>query len=165
MRSSTGRSTERTTVSAPRTAGRRVPAARRAPTAAPSGYSHRRPTGAVHRDRRPAGCSGVEVRVARRRRHARVLRRRLVAVVVFAGVLVVGGRTAYGALGGVPLASSERPTSTVVLDRTVVRTGDSLWSIARRLAPGRDPRPVVDSLARARHGAPLVPGEEIVWAR
>jgi len=28
----------------------------------------------------------------------------------------------------------------------VVEPGDTLWSIARRVAPGRDPRPVVDGL-------------------
>ena len=29
----------------------------------------------------------------------------------------------------------------------VVRQGDTLWSIARRLSPDGDPRPVVDSLS------------------
>jgi hypothetical protein len=45
----------------------------------------------------------------------------------------------------------------------VVRPGDSLWSVASRLAPGSDPRPVVDALAEARHGTGLVPGETIAW--
>jgi Tfp pilus assembly protein FimV len=31
----------------------------------------------------------------------------------------------------------------------VVAPGDTLWSIARRVAPGRDPRPVVDGLIEA----------------
>jgi Tfp pilus assembly protein FimV len=31
----------------------------------------------------------------------------------------------------------------------VVEPGDTLWSIARRVAPGRDPRPVVDGLIEA----------------
>jgi hypothetical protein len=44
-----------------------------------------------------------------------------------------------------------------------VRPGDSLWSVANRLAPGSDPRPVVDALAQARDGAPLVPGETVEW--
>jgi hypothetical protein len=44
-----------------------------------------------------------------------------------------------------------------------VQPGDSLWSIASRLAPGSDPRPVVDALAAARHGTVLQPGETIQW--
>jgi hypothetical protein len=32
-----------------------------------------------------------------------------------------------------------------------VRPGDTLWSIARRIAPGRDPRPVVDQLIADNH--------------
>ena len=31
----------------------------------------------------------------------------------------------------------------------LVAPGDTLWSIARRVAPGRDPRPVVDGLIEA----------------
>src|SRR5207247_6219585 len=45
----------------------------------------------------------------------------------------------------------------------VVRAGDTLWSIASRIAgPGADPRPVVDALQRANHvtGA-IVPGETL----
>jgi LysM repeat protein len=33
----------------------------------------------------------------------------------------------------------------------VVDSGDTLWSIARRVAPGRDPRPVVDGLIEANN--------------
>jgi hypothetical protein len=47
----------------------------------------------------------------------------------------------------------------------IVRPGDSLWSLARRFAPGEDPRPVVDALAEARHGAPLLPGERVEWPK
>ena len=61
---------------------------------------------------------------------------------------------AGAALGGsVPPSlppSAAQPSSAVV-----VQPGDSLWSVAHRLAPGSDPRPVVDALAAARHGAPL----------
>jgi len=32
-----------------------------------------------------------------------------------------------------------------------VRPGDTLWSIALRVAPGRDPRPVVDQLIEDNH--------------
>ena len=46
----------------------------------------------------------------------------------------------------------------------VVRQGDTLWSIARRVSPNGDPRPLVDALAAANglDGAGLVPGQSLV---
>jgi len=93
-------------------------------------------------------------------------RRRAVAAVLGVALVLVAAQ-AGGALGGSPLAAPERrpavseATGTV---RYVVEPGDSLWSIAEVLAPGEDPRPVVDALAEARRGAPLIPGETIIWA-
>lgn len=43
----------------------------------------------------------------------------------------------------------------------VVRPGDTLWSIASRIDPDADPRPLVDAMSEARGGAPLEPGETI----
>ena len=45
----------------------------------------------------------------------------------------------------------------------VVQPGDSLWTVAERLAPDDDPRPVVDALSSVRHGTVLTPGETISW--
>jgi len=46
----------------------------------------------------------------------------------------------------------------------VVRQGDTLWSIAERLSPGEDPRPVVDALTSVNHVDPgsLIPGQTLV---
>ncbi len=46
----------------------------------------------------------------------------------------------------------------------VVRSGDTLWSIAGRLAPERDPRAVVDAIAAANRVAPgsIVPGQTLL---
>jgi nucleoid-associated protein YgaU len=47
----------------------------------------------------------------------------------------------------------------------VVRPGDTLWSIARDLAPASDPRPVVDALVEANGGldpGALAPGRVLV---
>lgn len=105
---------------------------------------------------------------------ATFVRRRVVCAValVVLGVGVVAVTAQAGeALRGGPLAASERdpaarPTTSGDGRLEVrVQPGDSLWSIATRLAPGDDPRPVVDALSKARGGAPLVPGERIVWAR
>jgi hypothetical protein len=64
------------------------------------------------------------------------------------------------ALGGSPLASSERRSPLVTY---VVRTGDTMWDVAGRVSPSSDPRPVVDALEASRHHAPLIAGETIVW--
>jgi nucleoid-associated protein YgaU len=88
-------------------------------------------------------------------------RRRLVAGAVGLAVLVMAGK-AGAALGGSPLAVPERGPA---VTRHVVQPGDSLWSVAERFEPGRDPRPVVDALTAARGDGPLVPGEVIRWTR
>ena len=91
-------------------------------------------------------------------------RRRIVAAVLAAGVVVVAGQ-AGGALGGSPLAAPERRPTASSLQTVVVQPGDTLWAIARRVAPGEDPRPVVDELAAAHGPGPLVPGQTLRWAR
>ena len=107
-------------------------------------------------------------------------RRRRLAVATLALGLVVVAAQAGAALGGLPLASPERrstasngpaqiapqtgPQTGSAQTSVVVRPGDSLWSLAARLAPGEDLRPIVDELSAARGAAPLVPGEIIVLA-
>jgi hypothetical protein len=110
---------------------------------------------------RPAVAAGRSRIVTSRSTYWR--RRVLVAAMVVALVLVMA--QAGAALGGSTLASPERRPAAVHTSArsTVVRPGDSLWSVAARLAPGSDPRPVVDALAAARHGTVLVPGETIEW--
>ena len=74
-----------------------------------------------------------------------------VALIVTAFLLVAPGL----AKGDGP----QRPASRV---HYVVAPGDTLWSIARRVAPGRDPRPVVDAMVQANdlHGS-LQAGQEL----
>jgi LysM domain len=102
--------------------------------------------------------------VARRGRRASTATfwcRRLVAGAVGLAVLVMVGKAGV-ALGGSPLAVPERRPA---VTRHVVQPGDTLWSIAERLEPGRDPRPIVDELTAARGDGPLVPGEIVVRPR
>jgi nucleoid-associated protein YgaU len=94
-------------------------------------------------------------------------RRRIVAALVltalvllaWAGLREVGVTTAVSAPGravaGAPVSGP----------RYVVQPGDTLWSIARRIDPGGDPRPLVDRLAAAHVSAQLVAGEVIVLPR
>lgn len=88
-------------------------------------------------------------------------RRRLWALLGAVAVVVMAGQ-AGAALGGPSLAAPERAPS---VTRYVVRSGDSMWSAAARLAPGRDPREVVDALVSARGNSPLMPGEVLRWQR
>jgi len=102
----------------------------------------------------------------RLRASATTYRRRRAAAAGLALVIVLVAAQAGGALGDQPLAVSERrPASSSASTGVhyVVEPGDSLWSIAEELAPGEDPRPVVDALAEARGDVPLIPGETIVW--
>jgi hypothetical protein len=88
-------------------------------------------------------------------------RRRLVVLVGVLMVVLVAGQ-AGAALRSSPLAAPARPPSVV---RYVVKPGDSLWTVARHVAPTEDPRPVVDALTEARHHSPLLVGETVVWQR
>jgi Tfp pilus assembly protein FimV len=83
-------------------------------------------------------------------------RARLLAIVaiVAAFLLVVPG-----------LAKGDGPERPAPRVHYVAQPGDTLWSIARRVAPGHDPRPVVDGMVEANdlHGS-LQAGQELVVA-
>ena len=82
----------------------------------------------------------------------RALARTLAIVLVVAVFLVVAPGLARG-------DGPDRPAPRATY---VVESGDTLWSIARRVAPGRDPRPVVDELIETNdlHGG-LQAGQEL----
>lgn len=86
---------------------------------------------------------------------------RPVVHLALAGALVVLGT------GGVSRAlegDGEGRSPTRVAPRVyVVRPGDTLWSIAERLRPGEDPRPLVDAIERANgvSAGGLVPGQSL----
>jgi hypothetical protein len=135
----------------------------------PGHGSRPRPVQSVYRRRRIAAVAVVIVGV----------------VLLFLGARLAGG-WALGVLGGGPLTASGAGSSATasvqppVADSSpshaqvhlrmqpvsqatyVVAAGDTLWSIARRLQPTGDVRPLVDALAASRHGLPLQPGEPIV---
>ncbi len=105
-----------------------------------------------HRQPRPR-------RVDRRRGRAVFRRRRFLAALAGLGLVLTVAR-AGAALEGSSLASPERLPH---VRTVVVEPGDSLWSLAGRLAPGRDPRPVVDAIVDARGTTTVNPGETITW--
>jgi Tfp pilus assembly protein FimV len=87
------------------------------------------------------------------------VRRRRLALTLTAGLIAGAwaGPLGHAIAGGgraVPVARSTY----------VVRSGDTLWSIARRLSPSADPRPTVDAIVGANPVVPgaLVPGQTLV---
>jgi nucleoid-associated protein YgaU len=87
----------------------------------------------------------------------RVRRRRLITFCAVVGlVAVLSGPVANAVgVGGPTEAESSRTY--------VVRSGDTLWSIATRFEPATDPRVVVDAIASANGVDPgaLVPGQRL----
>jgi hypothetical protein len=110
-----------------------------------------------------------QARPRRRPLPASVYRRRRLAVAAVLLSIVLAAGWAVQSLGRGPLTTSDAgarsvtvlPMETVARTTYVVAPGDTLWSIARQLAPEGDVRPVVDSLAAHRHGRPLQVGEVI----
>lgn len=86
------------------------------------------------------------------------------------GVAVLAAAVAVVAVALVALAWLSAPSSAgstppaLVGDTVAVAPGDSLWSIAERVAPNRDPRAEVAQLQQLNHldgaaGTDLVPGQ------
>jgi Tfp pilus assembly protein FimV len=87
----------------------------------------------------------------------RVRRRRLVALCAAIGLVgVLSGPVAHAV--GVGGAQAARTSRTYV-----VRSGDTLWSIAARFEPSTDPRIVIDAITSANGVDPgaLVPGQQL----
>lgn len=85
--------------------------------------------------------------------------RRLISVLVAAavlGTLLLGARSALHALAGSPIPKSA-PAA------VIVGPGDTLWSIARRVAPEGDARAVVATLRSRNHlpSATVHPGQRL----
>lgn len=101
---------------------------------------------------------------------ARTYRRRRAVAAGLVVVVVASVRAALGLLGGETLPASERPGLPVpVVDQPgggssagyLVRPGDTLWSIATRVDPDGDPRPLVDRLVAERGTSTLMVGERV----
>lgn len=102
----------------------------------------------------------VHTRASQRRRASVAVRRRrtllaIMALLLVALALPLGGTGGHSHPAGSALAENGRPAS------YVVQPGDTLWSIAQRVAPGGDPRPLVAELASKIGSDRVVPGERI----
>jgi nucleoid-associated protein YgaU len=104
----------------------------------------------------PMGRTGVR----RRRRVAVAISSVALAMLLSAPVAAALGRQQPAERAGVrPAGPSEQIY--------VVRPGDTVWTIAERVAAGEDPRPWVDAIA-VRNGiqaGSLVPGQSLILPR
>ena len=106
------------------------------------------------RTRRPVGGAAA---VYRRRRLAV-----LGALLVLLALASVGAHTLVGrATGAAPDGVGGGTPQPVASVAAVVGPGDTVWSIAARLADGDDPRPVVDAIVEANGGSSLVAGQRL----
>lgn len=85
-------------------------------------------------------------------------RRRVAAVALGLGLVAIGSEAASAVVSGVSRTSG--PASI----HYVVQSGDTLWSIARKVAPHDDPRAVADLLLEAHGSSVIRPGDVIDWA-
>lgn len=84
-------------------------------------------------------------------------RRRLAVVAVLAGLVL--GLASFGRSADATPTAEARAASAITV---VVDPGDTLWGIARELAPDADPRPLVAELAELAGGTALQPGQVLV---
>lgn len=120
----------------------RIPVVRAAVPARPVLVAVPRPSTAASRPAAAPRSRGAQ-RPLRLTRRGRLVLIALPALLVLSGA-VVGTSAALGSAHPAPLRAQ------LVSDRTVVvAPGESLWSVAQRIAPQQDPRIVVEALQRA----------------
>ena len=88
------------------------------------------------------------------------VRRRRTLFVVMAGLLLALALPLSGA-GGHSHPTGSARAEPVAPGVYTVQPGDSLWTIAERLEPSADPRPLVVQLAAQTGSETVVPGEKI----
>jgi hypothetical protein len=101
----------------------------------------------------------------RRRRRALLARRRRLAALFASAAFLLAMWGAINALAGtrgshlVTLPGSQRIATGAIY---TVQPGDTIWSIATRLDPSGDPRPLVSQIVSHLDGGTIVPGQRIV---
>lgn len=106
---------------------------------------------------------GPNERTPRRPTPATYRRRRLLALILVAGLLL-GAKALVGGIGMGPLATPDPAASFNPLPAAtttyVVQPGDTIWSVARRILPSGDVRPLVQHLS-AQVDGPLRVGQRL----
>ena len=117
---------------------------------------------------RPVRATRPEAVVRPRTRISSRARRRRLALAAVLVIVLLALAAPVSAFGGRPLAhptiaGAGAPTAPRTHQQVyVVRPGDTLRSIATRLAPGTDPAPLARTLASELGSASIFPGERLV---
>jgi hypothetical protein len=125
---------------------------------------HDRPEQASH-GHRPRPTRGPGSWPERAAGPSAAVRRRRVLLGTVAAALLGALALPWGGAGGRPLATPGSALAGAPVAHNalyIVQPGDSLWTIAQRLDPGSDPRPVVARLAAQVGGDSVVPGEHLI---
>jgi|NGEPerStandDraft_6_1074524.scaffolds.fasta_scaffold100530_2 LysM domain len=126
----------------------------------------RSPVSGGGRPARPGepGRAGVGSRGPRQARPPGGLRltRRGRAVVVLVATLILAAMFSLGRAS--TMAASDLPAPAAPLRTMVAAPGDTLWSIASRAEPGRDPRRTVDAIRHLNRlpGATVQAGQQLL---
>lgn len=114
---------------------------------------------ATNKARREGAASVAASRPARTRLH--LTRRGRVVLALAAALPLVVAALMWGVGGGGAVAAEEAPS--VSFSSVTVHSGESLWGIAREVAPEADPRVVVDAIMDLNQmsSAVLVPGQRV----
>jgi hypothetical protein len=103
----------------------------------------------VHRQPRPR---------ATRSKRAVYMRRRAIAAALGLGIVLTAAHAGV-ALGGSTTTPGRSPHPHI--ERVVVQRGETLWGLAERIAPGSDPRKIVDDFTAQLGTSDLHEGEQI----
>lgn len=108
----------------------------------------------------PAFGSAVP-RTAGARVRLRLTRRGRAVVTALVALPIVVGALVFALNGGVAAATGEQTHAT--FQYVTVQSGDSLWSVAERLAPKADPRDVIADLVTLNglESAVVTPGQRL----
>jgi len=116
------------------------------------------------------GPVSVRQTTTRRETQATYWRRRIVCMALLLGLLWVTSSAAGFASGD---RSVERPQAQTLIESAagesltagqvvIVKPGDTLWSIARKMQPTGDVRPLVDRIATLNNGYGLTAGQALL---
>jgi len=108
--------------------------------------------------------TGVDVSARRKARASRRVRRHRVGAAILVVGLLVLLALPVSALGGRPLSAHPTAAVTIVSGHPVnyvVQSGQTLWSIASRMDPEGDLRPLVSELEAQIGSDTVYPGERI----
>ena len=99
--------------------------------------------------------------------HVRLTRRgRVLVLLALVGVLVAAFSLGRSASQAAPRVESSTPSSSPApaAEQLTVQRGDSLWTVAERVAPRHDPRDVVAQIRRLNdlRSAELRPGQQLL---